>query len=182
MNPLIKKLLTLISIVFIYGVSSLAYSQNKMENTLSDIQFVINNEDFTLQEVYFDGFANAIRICVFESESALWTIKYCSYGEEMVEGPWYKVMAGSFSIKNTNVELQYYIEQDDHVYRRIMDGFFDYDAEYAVFSRVNLVEDAQIGVNWFEDSEFPFPFLQTLAYEQEQYIMQSDESLKTIDS
>lgn len=132
--------------------------------TLSDIQFIMENENFTLQRIYFDGFEGAIRNCIFESESALWTIRYC--GELKVEGPWYRVMAGDFSIKNTDLKLQYYLGQRGRgsVYRKIEDGLFNF--KYA--NRINLVDrNDRINVSLSIDH---LPFLKTLARVQEQYI------------
>ena len=68
MNLSIKRLLFLISSIFIYGLTQTAQAQmkcpqSKMQADLFDIQFIMNNEPFTLQRVNIQaicGFSLAV--------------------------------------------------------------------------------------------------------------------------
>ena len=179
MNVSMKNLLSLMSLILIYKISFFTgqvlaqtiNSQNTTESTLFDIQFIMDNELFTLKEVYFDNFEDNIRNCVFESPSAVWTIKHCHEGKITIEGAWYLVMAGDFSIKNTDTKLSYYLERESHIYKNIKNGSLAF-TRYLSLQRVQLVDgdDNKVDIGW---SQKRLPFLQTLARVQEQLIEQS---------
>ena len=180
----IKKLLILAGGFFIYMAGFLpeqavaqdtaneARQSRKIKSILFDIQFIINNESFTLQKTFFGGFKNAIRYCVFESPSAVWTIEYCHKGEIEIEGPWHLLLAGEFSIKDEDKQLFYYLERESNIYRNIEHGslaFGDYLRVY--FLRVYLMDKGfRMNVGY---SQKRLPFLQNLARVQEQYIQKS---------
>ena len=143
--------------------------QRKANVYLFDMQFIMNNEPFTLQRVYEKDDEN-IRSCVFESSSALWTIHYCGEMEENLETPWYLRLAGSFSIKDTDIHLEYYLERESHIYRNIEYGSLAFTRNLSLM-KMNVIDgSACVDAGW---SQNRLLFLQILARTQEQYIEQS---------
>ena len=176
MNLSIKKLFSLILIYKISFLTGLAtaqttYSERKTEPVISDIQFIMDNEQFILKEIYFDGYENNIRNCVFESPSTIWTIEYCHFGKKDVEGYWSWTMAGELSIKNTNIKLPYYIERGYRsVYRDIEQGPAFLDKPSRISMSIQTDVGFRVDINWTAEK---LPFLQTMARMQEQLIKQS---------
>ena len=154
--------------MFVFPYFAKANSQNTIKTFLFDVQFIVNNESFTLQEVYFK---NAVRHCVFESPSALWTIRHCHFGGAEAESLWFLVLAGEFSIKDTDRKLRYYMERESHVYKNIEQGslFFNDVSYMKIFQGDFSVVVGSAG-RW---SKKRLPFFQNLARKQEQYINQS---------
>ena len=204
----LKKIMTLASFVLIYGSNCFAHqverpteelqeeassgkitaeNNTKYDEEISVIMNIIENEHFVMKEVFFDGFRDVIRNCVFESPSAVWTIRYCEDPENiLMEGVWYSMLAGDFKLKDNTLWMDYYLELDGkkHIYAE-----FGKYGQYAVNSlamkRMSFIkeftnDDDQSGSkvvrmrNW---SEKRLPFLQTLARTQERYINRSIASL-----
>ena len=146
-----------------------SYLQRKMNVYLFDIQFIMSNESFTLQMVDEQDDEN-IRSCIFESPSALWTIHYCGEMEENLESPWHLRLAGSFSIKGTDVHLEYYLERESHIYRNIEYGSLAFTRNLSLM-RMDIIDgEACMDAGW---SQNRLLFLQILARTQEEYIEQS---------
>ena len=179
MNLSIKKLFSFISFILIYQISSLTeqaiaqttYSENKTAITLSEVESIIGNEQFVLQRIYFDGFEDNIRNCVFESPSAVWTIKYCHIGKLIVEGYWSWTMAGKLTIKNTNIELPYYIERGYRsIYKDIEERDLTFLTQRASISMSIQTDEVRTDIDWTEKT---LPVLKTMARLQKQLIEQS---------
>ena len=176
MNLSIKKLFSLILIYKISFLTGLAiaqttYSERRVEPILSDIQNILNSEQFTLKEVYFDGYENNIRNCVFESHSTIWTIEYCHFGKKAVEGYWSWTMAGKLTIKNTNIELPYYIERGYRsIYKDIEERDLTFLTQRASISMPIQTDEVRTDIDWTEKT---LPVLKTMARLQKQLIEQS---------
>ena len=177
MNLSIKKRIIWMSLVFICGTSCLAaqaqafYLQSRMKAHLSDIQFIMNNEIFVFQGVELEeGDGTPIRSCVYESESAFWIIHYCEdIAENLLEKPWHLFLAGHFSIKNSEIQLDYYLERESNIYRNLEYGSLAFTRNLDLM-RVHLIDgDTTVDIGWSKNRQL---FLQTLARIQEQYIEQ----------
>ena len=199
----LKKLMVLAGFIFLYGSNCLAHqvecqtedSQNKVsseeavtqkydyDKETSAIMDIVENETFVMKEVYFDGFQDRIRNCVFESPLAVWTIRYCEDPEnELLEGVWYSLLAGIFVNKNTGMKMDYYLELDGrkHIHAEL-DRYGQYAVDNLALKRMTFIEEGSQcsagevdSCGYMEEwSEKRLPFLQTLSRRQEHYINQS---------
>ena len=148
----------------------------KIDENISAVMNIIENESFVMKKVYHDGFQGNIRNCVFESPSAVWTIKYCEdIGNKLLEGVWYSLAAGVFDIKNAEMKVDYYLELPGrkHIYEEFDRFTGQYVMESLALRRVSFKEGDSNDMSIKNWSEKRFSFLQALARTQEQYIEQS---------
>ena len=151
--------------------------QNKASDEFSTIMNIIENEKFTLDRVYYDGFQDTIRNCVFKSPSAVWVINYCEdIGGKLLEASWYNLLAGDFSITNTEINMDYYIEMKGryNIYieaeKENVSFIEKMSLRWVVF---NLRNSTKINMTDEIISSKNLSFLRTLALIQRLYIEQS---------
>ena len=153
---------------------------------LSTVEEIINNEEFVLQDIHpTSGHLNSLT-CIYESPSAAWFIKYCDTDNEHLaeSGHWNVAMAAEFSIKDTDIKLNYYFERGNvlvDIYKAIERDPSFFIGEQSMWIRMNVYANER------ESGEVAFtepmlPILQNLARVQKQLIAQStqlDEQRRT---
>lgn len=176
MSLLVKKLFC---VFFIYinlftglAIAQTTDSESSTKPVLSDVQSILENEQFVLQDIYFNNFEDYVRNCVFESPSAKWTIQNCHIGKGIGEGYWSWEMAGDFSIKGTNTSLPYSIRRGyQNVYRDIAQNPSLFIEKPSVYISMSVQRD-EMKVNVTFNEEM-LPFLQVMARMEAQLIEQS---------
>ena len=175
MNLLIKSGLSLIIIYKISIFTWLAIAQptdsERQTRFLSTVEDIINNEQFVLQESHPTQGMLSGYTCVFESPHAVWTVEYCNNDDHDISmhNYWYKAMSGVFSVKNTNTELSYYLEQNnDNVYEGIRQNpeFFITQPLQSLYMSIHM-DEIQVSVTFDEEI---IPFLQNMAKKQKKLI------------
>ena len=148
--------------------------KQKPEAISSTIEGIINNEEFVLQSISRQRGTLSSLLCVYESPSALWSIKYCKTNGEG-EGHWTTAMAGQFSIKNTDTKIGYYFQRmrEGNIY-----GQIEQDPASLFLGEQSRWISMYVYANEQEISEVAFtepmlPVLQNMARVQKQLIEQS---------
>ena len=158
-------------------------TQQNPEAVLSIVEDIINNEEFVLQNISIQRGTLTSLLCVYESPSAIWSIKYCK-AKGPTEGSWKSVMAGQLLIKDTDTKIDYYFNR----------GYYWLEKDPASFlepmsnsEKKSLSRRMRVYINTRKNSEATFtepmlPILQNMAQVQKQLIEQStqlDEQRRT---